>query len=192
MGRWNHHQKRTNLSRIFAKRRICVAAFVFLGALLLRIGFGHASEAAAPVVGSWNIAVTADEERERRESINQATKNLRSMQRNMARQMLERRTAPPEALRIELDAPTVTIGSDDRELELELGGAPIAFSGDDGTAQVRAKMDGDQLIVTANGNNGGRTTSYRADGVRLSVFVSVTGSRLDGTVRYSTTYTRAE
>jgi hypothetical protein len=165
---------------------------VFLGALWLTTNFAYASELAAPVEGSWKIAATADEERQRQESINHATRNLRSMQRNMARQMLEKRTAPPEALRIEVDASTVTIGSDDRELELELGGTPISVSGDDGTAQVRAKMDGDQLIVTVAGNNGGRTTSYRADGNRLSVFVSVTGSRLDGAVRYSTTYTRPE
>jgi hypothetical protein len=165
---------------------------VILSALLLRIGFAHATEAAAPIAGSWTIAVTADEEKQRRESINQATKKLPSMQRNMARRMLEERTTPPETLRIGVDAPIVIIGSEDRELELELGGAPITVSGDDGTAKVRAKMDGDQLIVTADGSKGGRSTSYRPEGDGLSVLVSMTGSRLDGTVKYVTTYTRAE
>ena len=192
MGRWNHHQKPTNLSRVFAKRGICVAALVVLGALWLTTRFANASELAAPVAGSWTIAVTADEERQRRESINQATKKLRSMQRTMARQMLEKRTTPPEAIRIQVDAPIVIIGSGDRALELELGGAPITVSGDDGTAKVRAKIDGDVLIVAVDGTRGGRLTSYRADGDRLSVVVSMSGSRLDGVVRYATTYTRAE
>jgi hypothetical protein len=53
-------------------------------------------------------------------------------------------------------------------------------------------MDGDQLIVTADGSKGGRSTSYRPEGDGLSVLVSMTGSRLDGTVKYVTTYTRAE
>jgi hypothetical protein len=114
------------------------------------------------------------------------------MQRGRARGRLAERTTPPERLTIELDGSTVTLTSGGRELDLEIGGSPIEVSGDQGKALLSATMEGDELIVTADGGKGERTTRYRADGDRLSVEVTMTGAMLAAPLTYVAAYTRAE
>jgi hypothetical protein len=53
-------------------------------------------------------------------------------------------------------------------------------------------MEGERLIVVARSGDGERTTTFRADGARLSVEVTMTGVRLAGPVRYVSTYVRAK
>jgi hypothetical protein len=173
-------------------RRTLTTAIAIVAALGLLTGGALASDAPNPLEGQWDLAETADEKSRRMESIDEATKGMRSMQRNMARDMLKERTSPPENLLIDIEGALVTIGSGDKAMELELDGEPISVPGSDGKAKVSATMDGDKLIVTADTGKGGRTTSYRADGDRLTVDVSMTGGRIDGPVEYSTTYVKSE
>ena len=50
---------------------------------------------------------------------------------------------------VEIEGARVAMGSGDRRLELELGGPPIEVSGNDGKAQLSARMEGERLIVEA-------------------------------------------
>jgi hypothetical protein len=86
----------------------------------------------------------------------------------------------------------VTITSGDRRLELELGGSPIEVEGNQGKTQVSARIEGERLVVVARSGDGERTTTYRADGARLSVEVTMTGARLAGPLRYVSTYVRTK
>jgi hypothetical protein len=168
------------------------AVLAALGVVLLFAGGAFAIESSDSVAGSWHLDTSGDHERQRLEAIDDATEHLRSMQRGRARGRLAERTAPPEHLTIELEGSKVTMTSGGRELELELGGSPIEISGDQGKAMLSATMEGDELIVTADGGKGERTTGYRADGDRLSVEVTMTAAMLAAPLRYVTTYTRAE
>ena len=144
------------------------------------------------LAGRWELAGTSDEEKQRLQAIDSATEHFPRFKRGRARDMLAGRTAPPQSLTISLEGSTVTIGSAGRELELELGGPPIEASGDQGKAQVSARMEGEQLIVEADGGKGVRTSEYRADGDRLSVEVTMTGARLAEPLNYVSTYERVE
>jgi hypothetical protein len=144
------------------------------------------------LAGRWELAGTSDEENQRLRAIDSATEHLPRFQRGRARDMLAGRTAPPQSLTISLEGSTVTIGSAGRELELELGGPPIEVSGEQGKAQLSAKMEGEQMIVSADGGKGGRTTTYRADGDRLSVEVTMKGAKLSQPLIYISTYERVE
>jgi hypothetical protein len=53
-------------------------------------------------------------------------------------------------------------------------------------------MEGERLIVEARGGNGGRTTTYRVDGGRLAMEVTMMGDRLAGPLEYVATYVPAE
>jgi hypothetical protein len=86
----------------------------------------------------------------------------------------------------------VTIGSGDRELELQLAGSPVEVSRNDGAARISATMEGEELIVVADSANGERTTKYQADGDRLTMEVTMTGVRLGSPLHYTTTYARTE
>jgi hypothetical protein len=86
----------------------------------------------------------------------------------------------------------VTIGPEDRRIELELGGSPIEVSENQGTARVSARTEGERLIVVARSDEGERTTAYTATGDRLSMEVTMTSTQLAGPLQYASTYVRAE
>jgi hypothetical protein len=163
-----------------------------LTALVLMAAGAHAEEASPGLAGRWDLAGDAAEEKQRLRAIDDATERLPRMQRGRARDMLAGRTSPPESLAISFEGSMVTIGSVGRELELELGGPPIEISGEQGKAQLSATMEGEQLIVTADGGKGGRTSTYSADGDRLLVEVTMTGARLAEPLNYVSTYERVE
>jgi hypothetical protein len=165
----------------------------FLAALVIvSAGAAFAAESSDSVAGSWRLDTSGGHERQRLEAIDDATEHLRSMQRGRARGRLAERTSPPEHLTIELEGSNATMTSGGHELELELGGSPIEVSGDQGMALLSATIEGDELIVTADGGKGKRTTRYRANGDHLSVEVTMTAAMLAAPLTYVTTYTRAE
>ncbi len=169
------------------------AATVLALIVLLSTAAGVASsETPSPLNGRWDLAATADEEKQRLQAIDDATEHLPRLQRGRARDMLAGRTSPPQSLTISLEGSTFTIDSGGGGLELVLGGPPIEASGDQGTAQVSARMEGQQLIVVADGGKGGRTTTYRVNGDRLSAEATMTGARLEEPLNYVSTYERVE
>ena len=166
-------------------------------ALTIQLSTTHGARASEPswpdgvrLAGSWRAAETADEKEERLQAIDQATGRLRAFQQRQARSRLSERTSPRPSLTVEIEGSTVTLASGDRRLELELGGPPIEVSGSEGRARVSARREGPRLIVVSRNDQGGRTTAYRADGDRLSVEVTMKGSRLAGPLEYVTTYVR--
>lgn len=173
-------------------REARAATLVVSSVMALTAWGALAAGTSSSVAGSWTLAASADQERQRLAAIDDATSHLRSMQRGMARERLAERTTPPERLTLEIEGSTVTVGPRGRELDLELGGSPIEVSSDQGKARVSATMEGDALIVKADTGKAQRTTRYRADGARLSVEVTLTGPMLAGSLTYDATYTRAE
>ena len=152
----------------------------------------RAAEPSSPLAGSWRAAETADEKKARLQAIDGATGRMAGFRQSMARNRLSERTSPRPSLILEIEGSMVTVASGDRRLELELGGAPIEVSGRAGKARVSATMEGPRLIVVSRSGKGGRTTTYRADGDRLSVEVTMTGSQLAGSLQYVSTYARME
>jgi hypothetical protein len=150
---------------------------------------------ASQLTGHWSLAETDEEKEQRAEAIDQATRNMRpAMKRSRARGRLTERTSPPPTLILEVDDTMVTLGAGERAIELELGGAPIEVSaeasGTNGKAQLSAKREGESLIVMAEAGNGGRTTTYSANGDSLTMEVSMSGNQLPAPIEYVTTYAR--
>ena len=150
------------------------------------------AEVSSPVAGHWRGAETEDQRKQRLQAIDDATEGMGRFRRGKARGLLAERTSPPPSLIIEIEGSRVAMGSGDRRLELELGGPPIEVSGNDGKAQLIARMEGERLIVEARGGNGGRATTYRVDGGRLAMEVTMMGDRLAGPLEYVATYVPAE
>jgi hypothetical protein len=142
--------------------------------------------------GDWHAAETADEKKQRLQAIDEVTKGLGRVRQSRARSRIAERTSPLPNLIIEFEKSQVAITSGDRRLELKLGSSPIEVSGGQGKAQVSAKIEGEQLIVFANGDKGERTTIYRADGSGLSMEVTMSADYLAGPLKYKTTYVREE
>jgi hypothetical protein len=104
-------------------------------------------EAISPLAGRWRAAETTEQEKRRLQAIDEGTEGLGRLQRGVARSRLAERTTPAPSLMIEFLGSMVTIASADRTFELELGGAPIEISEDEGTFRVTARLEGDRLIV---------------------------------------------
>jgi hypothetical protein len=168
------------------------AAVLAIGVVFSTTDVARSAEASSPLVGHWRAAETEDEKEQRLQAIDEATDDLGRLRRGKARGRLSERTSPPPTLTIEIEGSDLAITSRDRRIELELGGPPIEVAGSEGKVQASAKMEGERLIVVVQGSNGGRTTTYRADGTRLSVEVTMTGAQLAGPVKYVTTYVRTE
>jgi len=148
--------------------------------------------ASSPLTGHWRAAETEEEKERRRQTIEEATERMGRFRRGRARSRLGERTSPPASLTIEIEDAKAALIAGDRRLEVQLGGPPVEVEGSEGRAQLSALMEGDRLIVEARTDRGGRTTTYRADGDRLSMKVTLTEERLAAPVVYATTYIRAE
>lgn len=163
------------------------AAFILSGA--------SAALAAAPATalsGSWRAAETAGEKSKRLVSIDKAIASMGAMRRSVARSRLTARTAPPKAIRIAVDGSQLSIWVGEKHLRLSLGAAPITLTTDDKKAQVTAKMQGKQLVVTVRDAAGGghRITRYALAGKQLLVKVTMKSPKLDKAVAYQSTYLR--
>jgi hypothetical protein len=150
------------------------------------------TDTSSPFVGRWRAAETADEKEQRLQAIDEATEGMRAFRRGRARSRLAERTSPQATLIMELEGSKLTIGPEDRRIELEVGGSPIEVSESEGTARVSARMEGQRLIVMARSDQGERTTTYEANGDRLAVEVTMTSTELAGPLHYVSTYARLE
>jgi len=144
------------------------------------------------LTGHWRAAETEDEKKQRLQAIEEVTAEMGRFKRGKARGRLKDRTSPAPILMVEIKDSILTIGSEDHKLELQLGGAPIEISGDDGKSQVSAHIEGELLIVVAKTDKGERRTTYRTSDTSLSLEVTMIGDKLDSPLKYVTTYTRVE
>ncbi len=145
-------------------------------------------DAIASLVGRWRSDESAQAKRQRLEAIDEVTTDLSVFVRGRARSSLAERTAPSSTLLISVIGRRVKIVSSDRQIELDLSGAPTEVSG----SQVRATVEGERLIITAQGDNGERTTEYRCEGTNLAMAVTINSDKLAGPLNCVTTYTRED
>jgi hypothetical protein len=117
---------------------------------------------------------------------------MSGFQKGMARSRLEERTSPPQNLIIEIDGEDVTIDTENGRVTLELGGSIVNISGSQGEAQVRAMRQGPELIVMTRSAKGKRRTTYRVNENLLTMEVTMTGTRLPGSLKYVVSYFRKQ
>jgi hypothetical protein len=172
--------------------RTALAFFLF--ALVVSGGVAApTSRAQDGLAGNWKLASSNAEASQRRTAIQTATQDLPSFMRSRARERLEERTTPPRELRIVAAGDQVELTSSGQPFHLTVGGpaVPVESEGRRGRAQA-TRRDGN-LVVTLQGDNGERTTTYRLfdDGQRLVLDVDFTAQRLSTPVRYRVTYNRS-
>jgi hypothetical protein len=168
------------------------AVIIALGVLFTDTDGICAAEKPSPLAGHWHAAETEEERMARLKIIDEATGDLGAFWQGKARSRLSERTSPPRSLIIEIESAKVTVSSENGRLELELDASPIEVSGNEGKAQVSAKMNGPLLIIMAISGKGKRTTVYRSRGDRLTMEVTMTGARLTKSLKFLSTYVRIQ
>ncbi|MCF8131329.1 MAG: hypothetical protein K9N10_22700 [Deltaproteobacteria bacterium] len=169
------------------------AASVFtLSALFLPTDGTCDTETPSLLSGHWQAAETVDEKEKRLRTIDELTGKMSGFQKGMARSRLEERTSPPQNLIIEIDGEDVTIDTGNGRVTLELGGSIVNISGSQGEAQVRAMRQGPELIVMTRSAKGKRRTTYRINENLLTMEVTMTGTRLPGSLKYVVSYFRKQ
>ena len=169
--------------------------FSFFAFVLIMAGAlgAPAARAGDGVAGSWILDSSSDEASQRRGAIETSTQDLPSFMQSRARERLEERTTPPKRLRIAVDGDKVELTGRGKTLLLTVGGpaVPVESEGRRGTA--RATRHHGNLVITMEGDNGVRTTTYRLskDRQRLVLDVDFTAQRLSTPVRYRVTYKRS-
>jgi len=154
---------------------------------------GSAARAQDGLAGTWKLASSKAEASERRAAIETSTRDLPSFMQSRARERLDDRTTPPKKLRIVVDGDKVELTGGVQTLFLTVGGPPVRVESEGHRGSARATRRNGNLVITMEGDNGVRTTTYRPseDGQRLVLDVDFTAQRLSTPVRYRVTYKRS-
>ena len=154
---------------------------------------GSAAHAQDELSGTWKLDSSSAEASQRRAAIETSTRDLPSFMQSRARERLDERTTPPKNIRIVVAGERVELTGRGQTLFLTVGGpaVPVEFEGRRGSAT--ATRQNGNLVITMQGDNGVRTTTYRPseDGQRLVLDVEFTAQRLSTPVRYRVTYKRS-
>lgn len=148
-------------------------------------------ELGAQLNGRWELAETAEEKRQRLESIDRATRSLPGPVRDRARGRILQRTAPRQELIVDVVGSTLTLSSDGDDLVLPIGGQAVQVRRPEGKAEVRAWLEDEQLVVESRAQRGTRTTRYEPGEGRLTLRFSLQGARLSQPVEFEATYVSA-
>jgi hypothetical protein len=110
-----------------------------------------------------------------------------------ARERLDERTTPPKNIRIVVAGERVELTGRGQALFLTVGGPAVPVESEGRSGSARATRQNGNLVITMQGDNGVRTTTYRPseDGQRLALDVEFTAQRLSTPVRYRVTYKRS-
>ena len=168
-------------------------SFLLIG-LVINGAFGaSAARAQDGLAGSWKIASSNAEASQRRTAIQTATEDLPSFMRSRARERLEERTTPPRELRIVVAGDQVGLAGRGQTLFLTVGGPAVPVESEGRRGRTQATRRNGNLVITMEGDNGVRTTTYRLseDCQRLVLDVDFTAQRLSKPVRYRVTYKRS-
>ena len=143
--------------------------------------------------GRWKLASSSTETAERRSAIERATQDLPSFMQSRARERLEERTSPPKKIRIAVAGDRIELTGRGQTLYLQVGGPAVAVESEGRRGSARATRQNGNLVITMQGDNGVRTTTYRPsdDAQRLVLEVQFTAQRLSTPVRYRVTYKRS-
>jgi hypothetical protein len=112
--------------------------------------------------------------------------------RGRARERLREATTPVQDLNVHDEGDRVTVAMRGHRITLTTDGSPKPVSGEHGAGTIYARRQDGQLVVTARGESGARTTVYRLsdDGRRLILDVRMAGETLPEPLRYQVTYIR--
>ena len=166
----------------------------FLFALVIAGGIGASvARAAEGLAGSWKLASSNAEASQRRAAIETSTQDLPSFMQSRARERLDERTTPAKDVRIVVAGDQVELTGRGQTLFLNVGGPAVPVESEGRRGNARATRRSGNLVITMEGDNGVRTTTYRLseDGQRLVLDVHFTAQRLATPVRYRATYKRS-
>lgn len=138
--------------------------------------------------GRWQLAETADEKKQRLQSIDRATRSMPGPMRDRARGRILQRTAPRQELSLDVRGSTLTLIAEGERFELEVGGPAVEVQGPEGKAEMEARMDGEHLLIEVRAGEGRRTTRYLPGEDRLMVEFTLKGRRLSAPVQFRATY----
>jgi hypothetical protein len=143
--------------------------------------------------GRWKLASSSTETAQRRAAIETATQELPSFMQSRARERLDERTSPPKKIRIAVAGDRIELTGRGQTIYLQVGGPAVAVESEGRRGSARATLQNGNLVITMEGDNGVRTTTYRPsdDAQRLVLDVQFTAQRLSTPVRYRVTYKRS-
>jgi hypothetical protein len=153
------------------------------------------SEAFAQTVtltGTWRHAGDAAEQTRRHAEIDRVTESIGRLMRGGARERLRDMTSPAPEMTLSDEGERVTIVARDHRVTIATNGTPTRVTGAQDAGTMRAQRRDGRLVVTAEGDNGVRTTVYRLseDGRRLVLDVRLESERLSEPLRYRVAYVR--
>ena len=163
-----------------------------LAALALTPTPGFAAPPGAAFTGTWTYVEDAQETKRRQAAIEAATQDLSVFVRGQARERLRTRTTPPPLLKLVVDGEQLELTRGAASMTLGLGGAPKTVEVDGDRAVLSARLEGDRIVVTSQGDNGERVSTYTlaSDTKHLTVSVRLRGERLGQPIVYRETYVR--
>jgi hypothetical protein len=169
-----------------ATKLLCVALLA-----VLALGLAHA-ESALQLVGTWTYAGNKEEKRARVSAIEAATKELNMFKRGTARGRLIASTEPAPRIDIPFGGKELRLDRGGESVRLPLDKSPIRVKGDDGEAVLRARRDGEKVVVVSKTGRAERTITYAREGAKLVLSVKLKLVALSKPVHYKLTYTPAE
>ena len=144
-----------------------------------------------PWAGTWRYAGGSQEETRRSKAIELATEDVSFMMRGKVRSKLSEKTKPAPRLSLALRGDEVTIVGVAGQMALTLGAPPVTKSGPGGKGQLSARKQGDALVLTVQGDNGRRITTFERIGENLLVTVSLQAGMLSEPLKVRSTYAPA-
>jgi hypothetical protein len=163
------------------------------GALFAALALGSArAEPALPIVGTWTYAGNKEEKSERVSAIEAATKDLSIFKRGTARSRLIDKTKPTPRIDIQFDGKELRFDRGGKSVRLPLDNSPTRVKGDDGEAVLRARRDGEKVVVVSKTGKAERTTTYAREGAKLVLSVKLKLLALSKPVSYTITYAPAK
>ena len=169
-----------------ARRLLCAGLLA-----VLALGLAHA-ESALPIVGAWTYAGNQDETRARVSAIEASTKELNMFKRGTARSRLLAITEPAPRIDIHFDGKELRLDRGGQSVRLPLDNSPTRVKGDGGEAVLRARRDGEKIVVVSNTGKAVRMTTYAREGSKLVLSVKLELVALSQPVSYALTYAPAE
>lgn len=171
---------------------VVVVTFSVASYAMLDFARGDAAAQAATLTGSWRHTRDAAEQTRRHEAIDRVTQSMGMFMQGPARERLRETTTPAPEITLTDDGARVTIVARGRRVTAPVDGTPTRVTGDREAGTLRARRQNGQLVVTVQGENGTRTTTYAlsADGSRLILDVRLESERLSGPLGYRVTYVR--
>ncbi|MEL6543580.1 MAG: hypothetical protein AAFQ82_03080 [Myxococcota bacterium] len=145
--------------------------------LLALLSVATPANAASSWAGSWRLADAQADATARDKAIEAATADLSRFKRGTARSRLGEKLASPRKLVLKLNGDVVSIVRDGKPTKLAADGSTKTVETAGGQGSAKAEIKGSQLVITAAGGNGTRTTVYERQGDALVVTVEHTSKR---------------